>query len=205
MTYKHQPRFGSNYRGLTNRLDLLLETYAYLGFQERVSTTYEFVRDVLRFTAEHGHDMIDVVGSSWRPPDRIAVRYRLEAFEESVEILTREPRTLDGRPVSVRIPHFARFVGTEIVDRPWAYAVPEAAAQHLGRHGLSLTRLEQDRHAEVEVARIEAVAGEGSRKILEGSGEHELLADYRRDTRRLPAGSYLVTTEQPLRDSRLSV
>jgi hypothetical protein len=27
MTYPHHPRFGSNYRGLTNRLDLLLECY----------------------------------------------------------------------------------------------------------------------------------------------------------------------------------
>src|ERR687885_2399291 len=39
VTYTHHPRFGSNYRGLTNRLDLLLETYSYLSFAERVHTT----------------------------------------------------------------------------------------------------------------------------------------------------------------------
>src|SRR3712207_6417231 len=106
--------------------------------------------------------MIEVVEASQRPPDRIAVRYRLEAFEEPVEILTREPRTLDGRPISVRIAHFARFAGMEVVDRPWAYAVPEAVARHLQLHGLRVTQLEQDRNAEVEVARIEAVEEEGS-------------------------------------------
>jgi zinc carboxypeptidase len=200
MTYTHHPRFGSNYRGLTNRLDLLLETYAYISFQERVFTTYEFLFETLRFTAQHGRDMVEVVEASQRPPDRIAVRYRLEPFEEPVEILTREPRTLDGQPISVIIPHLARFVGTEVVDRPWAYAVPEPVALHLRRHGLKVRRLGQEHGAAVEVARVEQVASAGSRKILEASasGERELLATYQRETRRLPEGSYLVETEQPL-------
>jgi hypothetical protein len=200
MTYTHHPRFGSNYRGLTNRLDLLLETYSYLSFPERVHTTYEFVRETLRFTAERGRDMIEVVQASQRPPERVAVRYRLEAFDAPVEILTREPRTLDCRPTSVMIPHFANFIGAEVVERPWAYAVPAAVAQHLRQHGLAVRQLDQDREAVVEVARVGGVVGEGSRKILEAtaSGERELLAEYRRETRRLPAASYLVETEQPL-------
>jgi hypothetical protein len=200
MTYTHHPRFGSNYRGLTNRLDLLLETYSYISFQERVFTTYEFVRETLRFAAERGREIIEVVEASQRPPDRIAVRYKLETFDEPVEILTREPRTLDGEPTSVRIPHLGRFVGTEVVERPWAYAVPEAVAQHLALHGLVVRRLDRDATAEVEVARVESLGSAGSRKILEASGgsERELLAEYRRETRQLAAGSYLVETEQPL-------
>jgi hypothetical protein len=200
MTYTHHPRFGSNYRGLTNRLDLLLETYSYLSFPERVFTTYEFVRETLRFTAERGRDMVEVVESSQIPPQRIAVRYQLEAFDAPVEILTREPRALDGKPISVTIPHFAKFVGAEIVERPWAYAVPVAVAQHLRQHGLVVQQLEQDRGATVEVAMIEGVMGEGSRKILEAasSGERELLAEYRRESRRLPRGTAIVKTEQPL-------
>jgi Zinc carboxypeptidase len=199
MTYTHHPRFGSNYRGLTNRLDLLLETYSYISFQERVFTTYEFVRETLRFAAERGRDMIEVVEASQRPPERVAVRYRLEAFDKPVEILTSEPRALDGQPISVTIPHLARFVGTEVVERPWAYAVPEAVAQHLLRHGLAIRRLDQDCVAEVEVAQVEGMASEGSRKILEAAGgERELLAEYRRETRRLAVGSYLVETGQPL-------
>jgi hypothetical protein len=200
MTYTHHPRFGSNYRGLTNRLDLLLETYSYLSFPERVYTTYEFLRETLRFTAERGRDMVEVVEASQRPPECIAVRYRLEAFDAPVEILTREPRALDGQPTSVTIPHLAKFVGAEVIERPWAYAVPATVAQHLRRHGLVVRQLEHDRSATVEVARVEGVLGEGSRKILEAtaSGERELLAEYRQETRRLPPGTYLVETEQPL-------
>lgn len=200
MTYTHHPRFGGNYRGLTNRLDLLLETYAYLPFPDRVYTTYEFLRETLVLAAEWGSDIVQLVASCVMPPQRVAVRYRLEAEDAPVEILTREPRTLDGCPASMRIPHFARFAGTEVVERPWAYAVPEGMAQRLAGHGLRLLRLEQDRTLELEVARVESLHAEGSRKILEasGAGEKELHAEYRRQARRLPAGTHLVTTQQPL-------
>jgi hypothetical protein len=144
--------------------------------------------------------MVEVVEASQRPPERIAVRYRLEAFDTPVEILTREPRALDGHPTSVTIPHFAKFVGAEVVERPWAYAVPATVAQHLLRHGLAVSQYDQDRNIDVEVARVEGATSEGSRKILEAttSGERELLVEYRRETRMLPAGSYLVHTDQPL-------
>ena len=200
MTYPHHPRFGSNYRGLTNRLDLLLETYSYLTFPERVFTTYDFLIEVLRFAAEQGDAMIEVVETSQRPPDRIAVRYRLEALDEPATILTREPRTLDGEPISVTVPHLARFVGTEVVARPWAYAVPDAVAQHLRLHGLAMQQLERDVTVAVEVARVEMAGSATSRRILEAStgAERELEAAYRPETRRLAAGTYLVPTGQPL-------
>lgn len=201
ITYPHHPRFGSNYRGLTNRLDLLLETYSYLEFRDRVFTTYEFLVEVLTFVRERGNDMVQVVESSQRPPDRIAVQYRLEAFPEPVEILTRSPYTLEGQPISVQVPHLSRFVGTEVVNRPWAYAVSETVAQHLQRHGLAVRQLEADRTAAVEIADIEAaVQTEPGRAILEAAATDQppLQANYQNETRKLTAGTYLVETEQPL-------
>lgn len=201
ITYPHHPRFGSNYRGLTNRLDLLLETYSYLEFRDRVFTTYEFLVEVLIWVNERNQDVMQVVMTSQSPPQHIAVQYQLEAFPEAVEILTREPYTLDGEPISVSLPHVARFVGTDVVKRPWAYAVPDAVAQHLQRHGLSVQPLSRDRPAAVEVAHIEAAVDTGAgRKILEASaqGERQLHAHYQPQTRTLPAGTQLVLTEQPL-------
>jgi hypothetical protein len=200
MTYPHHPRFGSNFRGLTNRMDLLLETYSYLPFPERVATTHDFLLHTLRYVSERGRDVVQVVESSELPPRRVAVRYRLDAFEKPVEILTRKPRTLEGKPIAVTIPHFARFVGTEVVERPWAYALNDAAAKLLETHGLTVDTLDFDRSAEVEVARIEAAAAEESRKILEASssGERQIEAHYERASRKLPAGTRLVRTEQPL-------
>ena len=199
MTYPHHPRFGSNYRGLTNRCDTLLECYSYLTFEERVFTTYEFVVEILRWAGENARDLVQTVESSIEPPRRIAVRYRLEAYTGDVEILTREPRKLEGAPTSVRIPHYASFVGTEFVERPWAYVVPDACAAHLALHGLHIEVLARDEHITLEIARIDATSADGTRKILEAStgGERELVAHHQLAPSTLRAGTKLVRTDQP--------
>lgn len=197
MTYPHHPRFGSNYRGLTNRLDVLLECYSYLSFEERVATARAWQVELLRWVAAHPDDVRHVVGTSQRPPDDIAVRYRLEDFAEPVEILTRTPRTLDGAPSSLHIPHRARFVGATVVRRPRAYAVPASVAAHLARHGL---RLEPAPTTPVDVtrARVEHLDTETGRHILEAATVGELTVSWRDERRALPPGYTLVPTDQPL-------
>ena len=200
ITYTHHPRFGSNYRGLTNRLDVLLETYSYISFEERVRTTHAFLSELLRFTAEHPSELLTVVESCQTPPERVAVRYALEAFPKPVEILTRSPRTLEGAPTSVTIPHYARFVGSEVVERPWAYAVPDSLAGFFRGHGLELSWLPESRRTLGEVARVDSVARAGSRKILEATdlGELALTAHYERRGVHVPQGTCYLRTEQPL-------
>ncbi len=107
-----------------------------------------------------------MVEASQSPPERIAVRYRLETFDEPVEILTREPYTLDGEPISVTIPHLGRFVGTEVVERPCGPTpCPRRWRSTWALHGLVVRRLDRDATAEVEVARVESLGSAGSRKI----------------------------------------
>jgi hypothetical protein len=199
MTYTHHPRFGSNFRGLTNRMDLLLETYSYLSFPERVRTTYEFLVETLRYVRERGDDVQETVARSAEPRTRIAVRYRLEAADE-VEILTRTPRTLEGAPSSVKLPHHARFVGTSVVARPWAYAVPDTLAGFFRGHGLELSWLGTNRRVLGEVARVDSVSRAGSRKILETTdlGELTLGAHHERCGLTLPQGTCYLKADQPL-------
>ena len=118
-----------------------------------------------------------MVAASQRPPDAVAVRYRLEDFAAPVEILTRAPRTLDGAPTAVRIPHRARFVGSTVIARPRAYAVPAAVAAHLARHGLAIG--DAPPRVDAELARVEAVATEGGRGILEAGQVGELAVSWR--------------------------
>src|SRR5207342_2772737 len=80
ITYTHHPRFGGNYRGLTNRLDLLLETYSYIPFEDRVRATYSFLRESLVFVAAQGSEIVSLLDACVDPPEQVAVRYRLEAF-----------------------------------------------------------------------------------------------------------------------------
>lgn len=197
MTYTHHPRFGSNYRGLTNRVDILAETYSYLPFEERVHATRRFLEVTAGLVAERGPELVSLVEGAAAPPTRVAVRYRLEAEPAPVPILTREPYALDGAPVTVTVPHYARFVGEVVVDRPRAYLVPEALVARLEGHGLAVRRLEKDTQALVEEAIVTDVTAPGSRGILESSlGERVVGAELRRAGRRLPAGAALVETEQ---------
>src|SRR5262249_9926494 len=162
MTYTHHPRFGSNYRGLTNRLDLLLECYSYLPFADRVRTTYACLLEALRYTASHAGEIVQLVAASRAPRDRMAIRYRLDAFNEPIEVPTRTPRTLDGAPSVARLRYFANFVGTTVVDRPPAYLVDGKVADHLARHGLAVESAPAE--VDAEVATIADIASEGGRK-----------------------------------------
>jgi hypothetical protein len=197
ITYTHHPRFGGNYRGLSNRLDLLLETYSYLPYAERVRTTYAFLRESLAYVAAHGREIVDLLAGCELPPEEISVRYRLEAFPDTtVEVLTREPYTLDGAPIAVEVPYIGRFVGEHRVQRPLAYAVPGDIATRLEGHGLRVERFAAAPMLDAEVATIAGEVSSAGREILEANASSYLEADYRRERRALPAGWALVPTEQ---------
>ena len=181
------------------RCDLLLETYAYLPFEQRVYTTYQFLRETLQYVAEQATALCTLIQHSTLPPREIAVRYELHADPEPVQILTREPRVLEGQPAIVQLPHRCRFVGSEVVARPFAYLVPPRVAALLRGHGLTVRELCQATGAHLQSATIEGIDAAGSRGILESSlGEQLLRVSWRDETRRLPTGSLLVETEQPL-------
>ncbi|HWX31358.1 MAG TPA: M14 family metallopeptidase [Steroidobacteraceae bacterium] len=196
ITYPHHPRFGGNYRGLTNRLDLLLETYSYLPFAERVRTTYGFLRETLEHVASHGEEILRLLAACVTPPDEIAVKYRLEAFDHApAEILTREPYTSSGAPVAVRVPYIGRFIGEQPVTRPPAYAVPPRVAEHLVRHGLDIDApAGAALDAEIAVVRKRVVVG--GRGILEADSSVHLDVELTRQRRTLPDGWRLVRTAQ---------
>jgi hypothetical protein len=196
MTYPHQPRFGSNYRGLSGRLDLLLECYSYLPFPDRVRTTYATLLEALTYVASHKDDVMQVVAASRTPRDKIAVRCVLEPFDGTIEIPTRTPRTPDGAPSTVAVRHLANFVGTTIVDRPPAYIVPATVAEALRRHGLATEPATGSR--DVGIAVVTGFATEGGRKILEASEVGDLEVAWTQETRALPDGAHLVRTDGPL-------
>jgi hypothetical protein len=161
-----------------------------------VRTTYACVLEALGHVAAHGREVLEVVAKSRTPRDEIAVRYKLDAFADPIEIPTRSPRTLDGAPSTVRVRHFANFVGTAVVKRPPAYVVPDDVAAHLAAHGLAVEPAPA--RALAEVATVEGFGSEGGRKILESASVGELQVTWKRDTRAVPAGCKLVKTDQPL-------
>lgn len=60
-TYPALPRFGSHYRGLLGRLDLLLETYSYIDFKRRVEVVYAWLDEILRHAARNRTALVRAV------------------------------------------------------------------------------------------------------------------------------------------------
>jgi hypothetical protein len=52
-TYPALPRFGSHYRGLLGRLDVLLETYSYLPFERRCRVIGAWLFELCRYAAQN--------------------------------------------------------------------------------------------------------------------------------------------------------
>jgi hypothetical protein len=163
-----------------------------------VHVTYAFLRETLRHVAGHGREIVALLDACRMPPAQVAVRYRLEAFEGmEVEVLTREPYTLEGAPVSVRVPYIGRFVAEETVPRPLAYAVPKEVGEHLLRHGLQVEHWPPGTMLDAEVATVRGEVSSAGREILEANASPYLEADYVRVRRPLPEGYAVVRTEQP--------
>lgn len=56
-TYPALPRFGSHYRGLFGRIDVLLETYSYLDFRGRCQAIRAWLLELLRAAAKHADEV----------------------------------------------------------------------------------------------------------------------------------------------------
>lgn len=60
-TYSPLPRYGSHYRGLTGRLDVLLEAYSYIPFDRRIDVMYATLLEIFQYAAEHAAAIKDIV------------------------------------------------------------------------------------------------------------------------------------------------
>ena len=208
-TYPHLPRYGSHYRGLTGRMDVLLETYSYISFKDRVFTTYEILKDLFDYTIEHGPEMMKICaeGEAARP-DPVAIAYGPPRKIGDCEILAWDmesqlARRIPGRePKTYRMPHLAEFVASRTVPRPAAYLVPRSCTrilEKLEHHGIRLDRLASPRSFEVERDRVEAVSKAPSPDCGSMKREETVVTVSRGAGRvAAEAGDVLVPTDQTL-------
>ena len=84
-TYPALPRFGSHYRGLLGRIDVLLETYSYLDFRRRCRVMYAWLLELVRYAARRPRRLIRATereearilrrGARFDPRPRVGVNY----------------------------------------------------------------------------------------------------------------------------------
>jgi dipeptidyl aminopeptidase/acylaminoacyl peptidase len=216
-TVPAEGRYGTTYVGMRNRLSVLSEAYAYAPFKTRVLATRDFVRGCLEVASSHKADIQRTLsrgraptgagspGEAPRAGDRVAIRSRVKVPAAQATILGFVEREQDGRRVRTDTPKdyslalMNEFEAAETVAAPYAYLIPSncgEVAANLQRHGLDVVELREDIDLDVEVYRVEAI--DRSPRRFEGHHLEVLRVTPRQESRRIPAGSWMVRPSGPL-------
>ncbi|HSM16675.1 MAG TPA: M14 family metallopeptidase [Gemmatimonadales bacterium] len=210
-TYEPMPRYGVNWFAMRGRMAILSEAYSNAPFAERISATYNFVREILSLAAEQRDTLASLHGSPWRwVPDSIAVRsdyaapHLVEVRAEITEPVgdgshgfARRRRT--GIYRSIRMPVFDRFAPVRQEALPAGYLLPPGlghVVEVLGRHGVRVARVGEEWTGPVEAFHIDSLAG--ARRPFQGHRLVDVRGNWRPAAGRAVAGWFYVPTEQRL-------
>jgi hypothetical protein len=221
VTFDSRPRFGTNYYGLRGRIAILSEAFSHDPFERRVKSTYAFVREILSLAAEKGSQIrqMSVAGDA---PSYAGVPIRAEmvaapapvnVVAEVMERTGDSTRTQPGVPkgrrrtgkyVTVRMPVFDRFKPTLTIPRPSRYVIASRDTQVvrvLREHGITVTQASQP------FGPNNSAVGNGyafmidstvvASRPFQGHREMRLVGRWRRETREIAPGSFIVDTAQP--------
>lgn len=218
-TFDHRPRFGNNYVGLRNRIAILSEAYAYIDFRTRIDVTEKFVQSILEYSAQHARELIRVVAEADRrmrtPLDagtsQLGIRFALRPLPQPVDILGNEviaetdPATGKGvfrrtdKIIVYRTRDFGLFEATETRKLPAFYLIEPSQSviiEKLRAHGIAVERFPRPLRTEVEVFRVDSL--KRSPRPFQQHNEAKLAGPWRRELREFPAGTFRVSTRQPL-------
>jgi dipeptidyl aminopeptidase/acylaminoacyl peptidase len=202
--YPALPRYGTQYAGLRHRLGILVESYSYAPYKDRILATRAFVRGCLDYAAEHREGIRKFLAAG-KPPDKIALRHKLAPLPKPVSLLgfveekKDGKRVSTGRPHTYEVEHLGLTEATLTVPRPYAYLLPakyHTAVEILQRHGITLEELREDIELDVEAYRIDQIV-----RAPKQYQKHHLVSVQvtpRAESRMVRAGTVLVKTAQPL-------
>lgn len=212
-TYGYEPRYSTDYMGLRGKIGILSESYSYVSYQRRVEASYQFTYEVLKYFDQNAEvTRRHLADTKVKPGDKLPLRGEIVATAD--DQLVEGYQTPDGNlpsppygweaiarhePQDYRVELWNTFKATETTEVPFAYAIEPQyawAAQRLAMHGVNVQVLAEDTQALTTGYHIAEVKKERSFQY------HRRLAvelePLDEDTRRLPAGTFIVRTSQPL-------
>jgi dipeptidyl-peptidase-4 len=210
------PRYGIHYVGLRNRIAILSESYSYAPYRERILATRDFVRSILEYTAENQAKirrlLTEARGRAARPESSkgvpagdIVLRYKAVPVGGPAKLLGFVEEQKNGKHVATNQPreYDVRYIGgcepTLSIRKPYAYLFPPAwtkVVENLQRHGIEVEELREDIELPVEIYRIEKV--NRAERSFQNHRTVSVETAVRSETARVPAGTILVRTAQPL-------
>src|SRR5881396_841484 len=212
--------YGTNYVGLRGRMAILSEAYSHADFKARVRVTHDFLVEILNYAALHVDDIrrlereadrqtaLEGAGMAARPA--LAVAYRLGARGVEpvmLEVMKAGSDSARGRPRleptgevrAFRLPVNDRFLDSLARPLPTGYFLPGAAgetAKLLRLHGIQVQRLLGDWTDTVET--LSGTQLKWAPREFQGHHLLEVSGTWARASRTVPAGTYFVSTAQPL-------
>ncbi len=224
-TYDSRPRFGTNYYGLRGRIAILSEAYSHDPLERRIASTSAFVREILSLVAERAASIRSLSARATAQPlawgrsadslQLVAVRSELVATPVVLDVIREElektgdssvtepgvPRgqRRSGRFTAISMPVFDRF--TSALDRipPAAYVIgprDTAVVTLLRRHGITVDRSDSAWSARGESFIVDSIIT--ASRPFQGHRETRLRGTWERAAQQFPAGSFIVSTAQPL-------
>jgi hypothetical protein len=139
-------RYTSTYFGVRNRLGILVETYSYASFEDRIKANYWFLEEVIDYVIKNGDAVRTAVATADSESvigKELAVRQQLIKGPAQVPIVFAQTVTernpyVPDRPIRKRVPggertemmaHFGTTAPTETSLAPRAYVLPAVIAQ----------------------------------------------------------------------------
>jgi hypothetical protein len=186
-----------------------------------VKSTYAFVREILSLAAEKGSQIRQMsVGGDGPSYAGVPIRAEMVAAPTPVDVVAEvmertgdSTRTQPGVPkgrrrtgkyVTVRMPVFDRFKPTLTIPRPARYVIASRDTQVvrvLRGHGITVTQASQP------FGPNNSAVGNGyafmidstvvASRPFQGHREMRLVGRWRRETREIAPGSFIVDTAQP--------
>jgi len=219
-TFEPQPRYFTNYVGLRNRLSILDENYVHADYKTRVMSCLNFLKAILDYASLKASEIQKLVEEAdqrtilqgLNPQGKtLAIDYDLQPLPKPITINAYELEVIErpeggfpqlkptDKKKPVTVPYFADYVPKRTVALPYAYliSVPDPEVRDkLLVHGLLVEALTAEVNLEVEVFTAKELKAQ--ERPFQGHWLNQIKGEYRKETRKLAAGSLLVRTAQPL-------
>lgn len=222
-TFPAEPRFGTTYVGLRGRLSLLSEAYVYAPYKDRILRTRDFVAATFAWAAEHSREIRDVTfkashagefrrGLADKNPalygkSEVVIRSRLVPCPGTHTILGFEEEVKDGkrintgRPKDYQVTLMDCFEPVKTVTRPMAYVIPAdprlaGVIAKLRQHGVVVG--DEISGGKMSVEAYTITKATPASRAFQGHVLVNAEATASVRTIDVPAGSWMVRTDQPL-------
>lgn len=220
-TYNHHPRYLVNQFGLRNRMGILSESFAHEKFEERINSTYAFVKEILNYAAENSEEIRyankDAEQATINRIDQEAgkvkkgVRFKMVPLETLTKFPTYnyKPETQpDGKIQLKRQPekvildsvvYYAAFKAEVESTLPSGYVIPAEFVKvidNLKKHGIEVKQLNKKTTFTGEYFEIEKY--ELAQRKFEGHQMARATGKFVKVRKKFGKGDVVVDLAQPL-------